>query len=251
MSHVASRGATCGWGGDVTEHERVAVGAHGVVCERRGGRGRRGRWRWSQGAVVVTRVGGDPSGRRVGSGAFCKDWLARAGLTTFSRTPRVFPRPICLLHYFSVHAFGEDYHALPALPVRHRRREARGAQGGPGQCVRRVPGRRGVVVEGLASSPRAIRCRSLRPAAHIRARGRAPAARAADNPERLARVVPRPNPDPHDAGLGDGVSEGLGRLLHEIRHERRKRLGRSPLSGADEKGCGGYAERGGVCPARA
>ncbi|KAJ6551107.1 hypothetical protein B0H10DRAFT_1968578 [Mycena sp. CBHHK59/15] len=46
--------------------------------------------------------------------------------------------------------------------------------------------------------------------------------------EVTSRLVPQLNPYPHDAGLGDGVSEGLRSVRHEICHERQKQLGRSP-----------------------
>ncbi|KAF8622444.1 hypothetical protein AX15_007027 [Amanita polypyramis BW_CC] len=40
------------------------------------------------------------------------NYLANAELSTFSRSPRILPRPIYLSHQFSFYSLGEDYHAL-------------------------------------------------------------------------------------------------------------------------------------------
>ncbi|KAJ6583326.1 hypothetical protein B0H10DRAFT_884204 [Mycena sp. CBHHK59/15] len=200
--------------------------------------------------------GGDAGGRR----SVGRWWGRRVGSGAFLRSECFFH----ISHFFPTRACSRDRSAFcttspstrlakTTMPSRRFQFDIGGAKLGARKAaqVSAYAACRGAGESSSRASRhhRAIRCRSLRPAAHIRARGRAPAARAADTPERL--VVPQPNPDPHDAGLGDGVSEGLGRLRHEIRHERQKQLGRSPLSGADEQDCGGYAERGGVCPARA
>ncbi|KAF9070367.1 hypothetical protein BDP27DRAFT_1323920 [Rhodocollybia butyracea] len=48
----------------------------------------------------------------VGSTASPTNWLAQAELSTFSKSNRVLPRSVYLSHQFSFRALGEDYHAL-------------------------------------------------------------------------------------------------------------------------------------------
>ncbi|KAF9445816.1 hypothetical protein P691DRAFT_784691 [Macrolepiota fuliginosa MF-IS2] len=43
---------------------------------------------------------------------FSADWLARAELSTCSRSPRILPRSLYLSHQFTFWTLGEDYHAL-------------------------------------------------------------------------------------------------------------------------------------------
>ncbi|KAJ7078474.1 hypothetical protein B0H15DRAFT_1001344, partial [Mycena belliarum] len=71
-----------------------------------------------------------------------QDWLSQAELSTFSSAPQVLPRSFYLLHQFSFHTLGEDYHTL----IRQY------------QFV--VGGAKIDFVEGYSSSPREIRRRS-------------------------------------------------------------------------------------------
>ncbi|KAJ6630038.1 hypothetical protein B0H10DRAFT_1984799 [Mycena sp. CBHHK59/15] len=166
-----------------------------------------------------------------------EDWLAQAELSTFSRAPRVLPRPIYLSHQFSFHTLGEDYHALirrfqfdiggAKLEVRKEVEVSAYAAGvGGGESF----------VEGFASSPRAIRRRSRASSSFDEPLASALAGAHYALPPPVLPMLPNGSPASFRssipirtmAGLGDGVAEGLGRLRREMRHQRQKQLVRSP-----------------------
>jgi hypothetical protein len=67
---------------------------------------RRGKdWAEKKGALETSKKSSNPA-------AGPTNWLAQAELSTYSKSTRVLPRSIYLAHQFSFRALGEDYHAL-------------------------------------------------------------------------------------------------------------------------------------------
>ena len=158
-------------------------------------------------------------------------WLSQAELSSFSRSAKLLPRSIYLSHQFSFHTLGEDYHAL----IRRYQLDVSGAK----IDVRREvqvsaypAGSSESFVEGFSD----IRSRTLsssidEPLASALAGGleyrRSPG---------ILPMLPNGTPGAPSsfrasipirtmAGLGDGVSEGLGRLrreIHRVRSPRRR-----------------------------
>ncbi|GLB34454.1 hypothetical protein LshimejAT787_0200190 [Lyophyllum shimeji] len=151
------------------------------------------------------------------------DWLAQAELSTFSKSPKILPRPIYLSHQFSFHTLGEDYHALirryqfdiGGLKIDVRREvQVSAYSAGGGESF----------VEGFAA-PRDIRHRTLSSSFDE------PLASALSNEldhPPAAGVLPMlPNGTPGSRPqsfrnaipirtIGDGMSESLGRIRREV-----------------------------------
>lgn len=173
---------------------------------------------------------------------FCS-WLAQAELSTFSKSTRVVPRSIYLSHQFSFHMLGEDYHAL----IRRYKLDI----GGPKIDVRKeveisafsvsAAGDAGEsFVEGF-SAPRDMRRISSsfdEPLASALAGGFEHA-----NPPAVLPMLPNGTPGSLGkqklfrnsipirttmAGIGDGMSESLGRFKREMNKARSPPL--APMS---------------------
>ncbi|RDB26504.1 hypothetical protein Hypma_005607 [Hypsizygus marmoreus] len=196
------------------------------------------RRRWDGVEVKKGLDGGEgvDDGGRWGRG----DWLAQAELSTFSRSPKVLPRPIYLSHQFSFHTFGEDYHALirrykfdicgHKIDV-HREVQISAYSAGSGESF----------VEGF-SAPRDMRNRTLsssfdEPLASALAGGlyhpqtsgvlpMLPNGHFGSRPQSFRNAIPI-----RMTGLGDGMSESLGRIRREINKVRSPRLKPRPDSG--------------------
>jgi len=170
------------------------------------------------------------------------DWLALAELSTYSRSSGILPRSIYLSHQFSFHSLREDYHALirqhqfdiagPKIEVRREVEvSAYATSGAVGESF----------VEGFSTSPHE-RIRSRNSASFDE-----PLASALAGglqyplPPPILPMFPNgmPNSKPKSfrnsipirtmAGIGDGMSEGLGRLRKEMHRHRAARLSPPPL----------------------
>jgi len=167
--------------------------------------------------------------------------LAEAELSTCSRSHRLLPRSIYLSHQFSFHALGEDYHAL-----------IRRFHLGVGGC--KIEVRREVEVSAYSAGTGESFVAGFSAPLHVRRPSSfdEPLASALLGgleypPSRivipmLPNGIPRSRPKSfrnsvpirHMAtGLGDGVSEGFGRLRREMHKVRSPRLGpRYDVSGS-------------------
>ncbi|KAF5309146.1 hypothetical protein D9619_012845 [Psilocybe cf. subviscida] len=168
------------------------------------------------------------------SNAFGGDWLAQGEITTCSLSTRILPRTLYLSHQFSFHSLGEDYHALirryqfdisgPAIEVRKAVEISAYSSGGGESSF----------VEGF-SSPRDIRRASSSFDEPI-----ASAISGSFDSSNLPVILPMyPNGVPGStkpksfrnsipirtmAGIGDGVSEGIGRLRREMTKTRSPQM---------------------------
>ncbi|KAG6917081.1 hypothetical protein DXG01_003970 [Tephrocybe rancida] len=193
-----------------------------------------------QGGEVRKILGGEEGKREVkGRRA---DWLAQAELSTCSKSSRVLPRPIYLSHQFSFHTLGEDYHALirryqldiGGLKIDVRREVQVSAytstSGGGGESF----------VEGFAS-PRDIRSHHRTLSSSFDEPLASALANELEHPSTSGVLPMLPNGTPgsynrrnaipiRSLGLGDGVTEGLGRLRREIGKVRSPKLRPRPDS---------------------
>lgn len=157
-------------------------------------------------------------------------WLSQGEITTCSSSTRILPRSLYLSHQFSFHTLGEDYHALirryqfdiagAVIEVR-KAVEISAYSSGRGEST---------FVEGF-SSPRDIRRASSSFDEPI-----ASAISGSFDSSNLPMILPMyPNGVPGStkpklfrnsipvrtmAGIGDGVSEGIGRLRREMTKTR-------------------------------
>ena len=177
------------------------------------------------------------------SDAYCYSSLAHAELSTCSRSPHILPRSIYLSHQFSFHALDEDYHALirrfhldiggSKIEVR-REVEVSAYSAGTGESF----------MEGF-SAPLHVR----RPSSSFDEPLASALSAGLDYSHPSRAVIPMlPNGIPGSrprsfrssvpirnmaTGLGDGVSEGLGRIRREMHKVRSPRLGpRYDVSGS-------------------
>ena len=162
-------------------------------------------------------------------------WLAEAELTTCSSSQHILPRSLYLSHQFSFHTLGEDYHALirrhqfdicgEEIKVRKQVEINAYPSGGPGNNTSAA-----AFVEGY-SAPRDIR-------RNISSSFDEPIASAIsgsyDNSNLPAILPMYPNGIPSGkpksfrnsipirtmAGIGDGVTEGFGRIRREMHKVR-------------------------------
>ena len=173
--------------------------------------------------------------KRHSSTSFSHSWLAEAELTTCSNSQHILPRSIYLSHQFSFHTLGEDYHALirrhqfdicgEEIKVRKQVEISAYSSGGPGNSSSAA-----AFVEGF-SAPRDIR-------RNISSSFDEPIASAIsgsfDNSNLPAILPMYPNGMPSGkpksfrnsipirtmAGIGDGVTEGIGRIRREMHKVR-------------------------------
>jgi len=161
-------------------------------------------------------------------------WLAQAELSTFSRSTKLLPRSIYLSHQFSFHTLGEDYHALirryqldiagHKIDVR-REVQVSAYPAGSGESF----------VEGF-SLPRDIRALSSsfdEPLASALAGGLEYHHSSGILPMLPNGMLGTPSfrrSIPVMTGLGDGMSESLGRIRREIGRVRSPRLRPRPDS---------------------
>ena len=160
-------------------------------------------------------------------------WLAEGELSTCSNSSRVLPRSLYLSHQFSFHTLGEDYHAL----LRRYQLDITGANIEVRKAIEISPytsgGDNATFVEGF-SSPRDVRRVSSSFDEPI-----ASAISGSFDSSNLPIILPMyPNgiPGSHPrsfrssipirtmAGIGDGVSEGLGRLRRDFHKARSPQL---------------------------
>ena len=164
---------------------------------------------------------------------YFSSWLAEGELSTCSNSPRVLPRSLYLSHQFSFHTLGEDYHAL----LRRYQLDITGTKIEVRRTIEISPytsgGDNAEFVEGF-SSPRDVR--------RISSSFDEPIASAIsgslDN-SNLPIILPMypngiPGSNPRSfrssipirtmAGIGDGVSEGLGRLRRDFHKARSPQL---------------------------
>ncbi|TFK32507.1 hypothetical protein BDQ12DRAFT_692387 [Crucibulum laeve] len=156
------------------------------------------------------------------------DWLAQAELSPCSRSTRLVPRPLYASHQFSFHTLGEDYHAL----IRRYQFDISGSK----IDVRREveisahPGTGGESFVESFSAPRDIQRAASsfdEPLASALSGGF-----DYQNPQAVLPMYPNgiPGSKPKSfrnsipirtmAGIGDGVSEGFGRIKREIHKVR-------------------------------
>jgi hypothetical protein len=124
-------------------------------------------------------------------------WLAQAELSSFARSAKLLRRSIYLSHQFSFHTLGEDYHALVRryqLDISGHKIDVRKEV----QVSAYSAGSGESFVEGF-SSPRDVWNRTL-----------------SSFGEPLASALVGGLNYQTMTGLGDGVSEGLGRIRSEI-----------------------------------
>ena len=166
---------------------------------------------------------------------FLLSWLAEAELTTCSKSRHILPRSIYLYHQFSFQTLGEDYHALirrhqfdicgEEIKVRKQVEISAYSSGGPGNNTSSA-----AFVEGF-TAPRDIR-------RNISSSFDEPIASAIsgsfDNSNLPAILPMYPNGMPSSkpksfrnsipirtmAGIGDGVTEGFGRIRREMHKVR-------------------------------
>jgi hypothetical protein len=159
-------------------------------------------------------------------------WLAHAELSSFARSAKLLPRSIYLSHQFSFHSLGEDYHALIRryqLDISGHKIDVRKEV----QVSAYSAGSGESFVEGF-SSPRDIRNRTLsssfdEPLASALAGGL-----DYHHSPGVLPMLPNGMPGAQSfrssipirtmTGLGDGVSEGHGRIQREINRVRSPRL---------------------------
>lgn len=164
-------------------------------------------------------------------------WISQAELSTCSRSPRLLPRSVYLSHQFSFHALGEDYHALlrrfsfdlPATKIDVRREVAISAYPSGGTETFLQSG----------SAPRDIRGGGSGGNASFEEPLSSALAADLDYPGTSSAVLPMfPNGTPSShrasayapirhmaAGLGEGVTEGIGRLRRGVGRTRSARSG--------------------------
>ncbi|KAF8954667.1 hypothetical protein BDZ97DRAFT_1601400, partial [Flammula alnicola] len=165
-------------------------------------------------------------------------WLAEGKVSICSTSTCVLPRSICLSHQFSFHTLGEDYHVL----IRRYQFDICGVKVEVRKAVEisaySSGGGESAFVEGF-SSPRDIRRVSSSFDEPI-----ASAISGSFDNSNLPAVLPMyPNGVPGSksfrnsipirtmAGIGNGVSEGIGRLRREMHKARSPTLvGRSDMS---------------------
>ncbi|KIM42507.1 hypothetical protein M413DRAFT_444245 [Hebeloma cylindrosporum] len=181
--------------------------------------------------LVVT--GGGGLGGRGKGGMLGRDWLAEGELSTCSNSPRVLPRSLYLSHQFSFHTLGEDYHAL----LRRYQLDITGTKIEVRRTIEISPytsgGDNAAFVEGF-SSPRDARRLSSSFDEPI-----ASAISGSLDSSNLPIILPMypngiPGSNPRSfrssipirtmAGIGDGVSEGLGRLRRDFHKARSPQL---------------------------
>ncbi|KIK57237.1 hypothetical protein GYMLUDRAFT_247197 [Collybiopsis luxurians FD-317 M1] len=190
---------------------------------------RRGKdWSEKKGVLEGIPVRDDPASGQT-------NWLAQAELSTYSKSTRVLPRSIYLSHQFSFRALGEDYHAL----IRRFQLDVSGTK---------IDVRKGVEVSayptahsesfveggGFAGSHRDRRRLSSsfdEPLASALSAGldyapsqpvlpMYPNGTPGTNPRSFKNSIPIRTM----TGLGDGMSEGLGRFRREINKVRSPKL---------------------------
>ncbi|KAF5385645.1 hypothetical protein D9757_005561 [Collybiopsis confluens] len=183
---------------------------------------------WSEKKGVLERV----SGRKGGAGQM--NWLAQAELSTHSKSTRVIPRSIYLSHQFSFRALGEDYHAL----IRRYQFDLSGTK---------IEVRKGVEVSAYptGNSESFVEGRGFtvhRDRRHLPSSFDEPLASALSGGIDYAPAQPvlpmfpngTPGTKPRSfrnsipirtmSGLGDGMSESLGRLRREVNKVRSPQL---------------------------
>lgn len=165
---------------------------------------------------------------------FRPSWLAQAELSTYSRSPRILPRPIYLSHQFAFHTLGEDYHALIR---RYQFDIGIGARGHKIEVRREVQasaypaGGGESFVEGF-SAPRDMRARNRTLSSSFDEPLASALAAGLEYPHAPSVLPMLPNGTPQaqgfrraipirGLGLGDGVSEGLGRIRREMQMQIR------------------------------
>ncbi|KAL6303055.1 hypothetical protein BKA93DRAFT_917639 [Sparassis latifolia] len=161
------------------------------------------------------------------------DWLSRAELSTCSSSPRILPRSIYLSHQFSFYVFGEDYHALirsyrfdvPAKKIEVRKEVEVSAYAiDSGEAfVQGFQGTRDMnPVSSSFDEPLASAIQGdlpyLKPSPPVLPMY--PNGTSGSGARSLRNAIPIRTV----AGIGDTMSEGLGRLRREIGKVRSPRL---------------------------
>ncbi|KAF8166691.1 hypothetical protein BJ912DRAFT_889225 [Pholiota molesta] len=167
------------------------------------------------------------------------DWLSEGEISTCSNSTTILPRSLYLSHQFSFHTLGEDYHAL----IRRYQFDISGAKIEVRKAVEisayASGGGESAFVEGF-SSPRDIRRASSSFDEPI-----ASAISGSFDNSNLPTILPMypngvPGAKPKSfrnsipirtmSGIGDGVSEGIGRLRREMHKTRSPQLVARPDS---------------------
>ncbi|KAG5653843.1 hypothetical protein H0H81_010116 [Sphagnurus paluster] len=169
------------------------------------------------------------------------DWLAQAELSTHSKSPKILPRSIYLSHQFSFHTLGEDYHAL----IRRYQFDI----GGHKIDVRRevqvsaYSGGSNISGESFVEGGYDTRHRTLsssfdEPLAsalsneleHAHVPGVLPMYPNGGTPSSYSSSPFRSAIPIRSLGIGDGVSESIGRIRRELHKVRSPRLRPRPDS---------------------
>ena len=189
-----------------------------------------------QSTFIISFLGLEPSSLIP---CFFLSWLAQAELSSFARSAKLLPRSIYLSHQFSFHTLGEDYHALLRqyqLDISGHRIDVRKEV----QISAYPAGSGESFVEGF-SLPRDVRNRTLsssfdEPLASALSDGL-----DYHHSSGILPMLPNGMPGVQSfrssipirstmTGLGDGVSEGLGRIRREFNRVRSPRLRPHPDS---------------------
>lgn len=166
-------------------------------------------------------------------------WLSEGEISTCSNSTKILPRPLYLSHQFSFHTLGEDYHAL----IRRYQFDISGAKIEVRKAVEisayASGGGESAFIEGF-SSPRDIRRASSSFDEPI-----ASAISGSFDNSNLPTILPMypngvPGAKPKSfrnsipirtmSGIGDGVSEGIGRIRREMHKTRSPQLVARPDS---------------------
>jgi len=160
------------------------------------------------------------------------DWLAQAELSSFTRSAKILPRSIYLSHQFSFHSLGEDYHALIRryqLDISGQKIDVRKEV----QISAYPAGSGESFVEGF-SHPRDVRNRTLSSSFDEPLASAISGGLDYHHSSGVLPMLPNGMPGTQSfrtsipirtmTGLGDGVSEGLGRIRREFNRVRSPRL---------------------------